>query len=75
MLCSNGDDLELFDTQPAVNEWSSNVQRRPGFRRNKATSTSSTFIEADDYETDSDSNSETESSDNDFCDDIIVMSD
>lgn len=72
-ICSNGDNLESFDPQSAVTEWSRNVQCRPGVRRNKATSTSTRIIDIEavyDYETDSDSNNQTESNDSDFCNDL-----
>ena len=58
-ISSDGDSLESFDPQPAVNEWTNNVCRRPGSRKDRPTSSST--LRLSDCESFTDDNSEYDS--------------
>ena len=56
----NGPNLELFDLQPAVNHWSSEVHRRPAYRKPSKSKPSAKDVNSDtclssDYELSSES--------------------
>ena len=56
-ISCNKEELRSFDPQSAINEWASSARRRPGNRKCKSTTCSST-LRTSDSETESDNESE-----------------